>query len=416
MSKLFLKIRKHKVIAANFSFLSILELFRLALPFVSYPYLVRTLGSSLYGQVVFAQVVVSYFIIFVNYGFNISAVRDISINRSNIKLRSQILTSVLIIKACIFTISLVIMFSLIFLIPSFKEHRYLYIFSMGLCLYETVFPVWYFQGVEKMKYITLLTVLSRIIFTVLIFIFIKSTKDYHYVPLLNGIGAFSAGIISVYIVYKKEKNHFLIPSFSFFCGQIIKSFPFFLSRASTIFNTSIPKLIAGSFLGMEEVAIYDLAQKLIDLSKVPFALLNQAIYPNVAKNKNMKIVSESIKYSIIIGLAITLFLILFRTPIVLLLGGKELLMAGFIIIILSPTIVITALNFFLGNTGLVIFGYNKAFNLSVIYGTLLHVLLISILYFIGNIGLIELSILTVIVQLYIMCYRLYYCNLYQIFK
>ena len=117
---------------------------------------------------------------------------------------------------------------------------------------------------------------------------------------------------------------------------------------------------------MDEVAIYDLAQKLIDLSKVPFALLNQAIYPNVARNKNMKIVSESIKYSIIIGLAITLFLILFRTPIVLLLGGKELLMAGFIIIILSPTIVITALNFFLGNTGLVIFGYNKAFNLSVI--------------------------------------------------
>ena len=66
-----------KQLLANFSYLSIIEIIGLLLPLVSYPYLIRTVGANNYGIVVFAQAIVAYIIIIVNFGFNVSATRRV---------------------------------------------------------------------------------------------------------------------------------------------------------------------------------------------------------------------------------------------------------------------------------------------------------------------------------------------------
>ena len=90
------KLKHHKKIIENFSYLSALQIFSMITPLVTYPYLVKTLGEVIYGTVVFAQAVVTYFNILVIFGFNFTAAKGD--NRDNPKKLNEIITTVTIIK------------------------------------------------------------------------------------------------------------------------------------------------------------------------------------------------------------------------------------------------------------------------------------------------------------------------------
>ncbi len=85
--------------------------------------------------------------------------------------------------------------------PVFEDHYWLRTFL--LTFNELLLPIWFFQGIEKMKYITIVNLSARLLFVVTIFLFVYDREDYLIVPLLNGIGAMLAGCLSLYIVLKK---------------------------------------------------------------------------------------------------------------------------------------------------------------------------------------------------------------------
>ena len=78
-------IYRYKTLIENFGYLTLLQICNLLIPLVTYPYLINTLGKNLYGVIIYSQAIVSYLAIFVNWGFNISATKYISINREDSK-------------------------------------------------------------------------------------------------------------------------------------------------------------------------------------------------------------------------------------------------------------------------------------------------------------------------------------------
>ena len=70
------KIVQYKILIENFSSLTLFQLINLSIPLITYAYLIRVLGIEKYGLVVFAQAVVGYLLIFVQFGFNISAIKS----------------------------------------------------------------------------------------------------------------------------------------------------------------------------------------------------------------------------------------------------------------------------------------------------------------------------------------------------
>jgi len=157
-------INNNKKIIENFSYLSILQILNLALPLITYPYLIKVLGADLYGMIIYSQVIISYFSIIINYGFEASATKDISVNRRNKIKISNIVSSVLEIKLFLWLISFIILLILIYLLPSFSNNKILYLFTFTLTFNEFLFPVWYFQGMEKMKFITLINGSVKVLF------------------------------------------------------------------------------------------------------------------------------------------------------------------------------------------------------------------------------------------------------------
>jgi len=165
--KLIFQSAERKRLLSNFFSLSALQVVNSLLPLIVVPYLYTTLGANKFGLIVFAQVVVSYFGLFVNYGFNFSATKEISVHRDNKRKISEIYSSVTTIKF-VFTVSAFLAFLLmIFNIDRFSEDWKLYLFTFGSIIESILFPVWFFQGMERMKYITLLNITAKLIFTIL---------------------------------------------------------------------------------------------------------------------------------------------------------------------------------------------------------------------------------------------------------
>ena len=177
----------------NFVYLYLVRIANYILPLLTVPYLVRVLGPGKYGLLAFAQAFIQYFMILTDYGFSASATREISVNSSDPLKVSRIFSSVMAIKTFLMILSFSVLSLAILIFGKFRSNSLVYFYTFGIVLGDLLFPVWFFQGMEKMKYITLRNIVAKIIFTASIFIFIRKPSDYIYVPLINSLGFLITG-------------------------------------------------------------------------------------------------------------------------------------------------------------------------------------------------------------------------------
>lgn len=316
------KIKKNKVLLQNFSYLSLLQLFVVLMPLVTYPYLIKVLGLNLYGKVVYAQVIISYFSIFINFGFTNSATRDVSINRDNSNKLDEIVSSILIIKFILWLVSLGILILIIFLIPDLSTDKWFYVFSFGICFNELLFPQWFFQGIEKMKYITIINLIPRSFFLILTFVFINTKSDYIYVPLLNGIGSLIAGCTGLYVVFVNEKIKFRFQTAKTLVLYVKESAPLFFSVFVISIKDKFNVIFVGIFLGMNGVAIYDFGIKIMTVLIQPIEIISNTVYPKIAKEKNMDFMKKITKYTFVLLFFLVAFFEVFLSYIVDFVGSS----------------------------------------------------------------------------------------------
>ena len=106
--------KENRVIFKNFTYLSILQIARIVIPILIIPILIQKLGIDKYGIIIFAQALVFHFMMVINFGFELSATRKISISRNSYDNLSEIVSSVFIIKIALFLILTVIYSLMIF--------------------------------------------------------------------------------------------------------------------------------------------------------------------------------------------------------------------------------------------------------------------------------------------------------------
>ena len=394
----------------NFSALTFMQLLNYILPFITLPYLARVLTIEEYGVYIFSLSFIQYFIIIVNFGFDLSGTREISINRNNSKKLSEIFSSILIIKFILMLISLIILILLILFVPIIKEYWYVHLLMFLMVFGNMLLSIFIYQGLEKMKFITILNASIKIFFTLSIFIFVKDQNDLALVALLNSIGYIIVGIISLIIITSVINIKLKIPSKESIVSQLKNSAQFFWSRIAVSMYTTSNTFVIGLILGPVAAGFFGTADKLFRGVVSLYHPLNSVLYPYIAHSKNISLYKKLFKISTISNIFIVLLVFLFSDFIINLIFGEGygesavlLKMFMFAAIYMMPSIL-------MGYPLLGALGYTKEVNNSVIFASILHVLLL--IAFIPILSVKLVACLVIITELIVFIYRFYFVKKY----
>lgn len=329
MKRIFKIIESNKVLFKNFTSLSILQIANYIFPLITLPYLVRVLGPEKYGLVSFASAFAAYFTILTDYGFNLSATQEISINRNDTNRIAEIFSSVFTLKILFFCLSSLIFFVVIFLVPQFHEHLLLFFVSFFSVLGTALFPLWFYQGIEKMNYILVITVSVRVIITVLIFIFIQNENDYVKLATLNTTAQFVIGLFGLMIVLKKFQINYFIPKVALLKEQLKAGWNLFLSTVWINLYTTSNVFILGLFAPANVVGYFAAADKIRMAFQGILSPMSQSVFPyvnNLLNDSYERFISfnkKLFKIALTVGMIISIILFLFAVPLVNLVLGKD---------------------------------------------------------------------------------------------
>ena len=403
-------ISNNKGLVENFSYLTLFQLLNMVFPLFSYPYLIRVLGVSVYGKIIFAQAIIGYLVILVSFGFNISATKEISIYRDDKSKLSEIISSVLLLKFLLFCGALLVLLPILFFFKEASENKILFLLTLWMCVSEILSFNFYFQGIEKMKYISIISFIVKCVSLLLIFIFIHSESDYLFVPILNLFGTFLAGISSIYILFYLHKLRFYIPKVKSLKFYFNESVPIFLSNVSIQIYVSTNKVLIGLFLGMAEVSYYDIGEKILNILRIPQGILSQTVFPKVSRDKNIFFIKKIFNYSLILNGVLFLLLFVFSEKIILILGGTQMLPAKWVVRILGLTLPIVAISNIFGILVLIPFGFNKLFSKIIMFSGLIFIFQFLFLWLTNLISIYSLCLITVITELFVSFLMYYYCK------
>ena len=279
MFKLSSRIRINKSLFENFVSLSLLQLLSFALPLVTLPYLVQVLGVEKYGTMVFIQTLIFNINVFVTYGFDMTITDIISKNVSNKTYINSIFNSVISSKVLLLLAGWLVLIGYCFLFEKNTENYKLYHFMYLWVAGNAIFPQWFFQGIQKMKYITIVHLISKLTFTLLIFIFVKSDNDLALAILCFSVGSLLAGISSLAIAYTKFKVKFSLPTWYNIKFVIKDGFYIFFSQAMVTIYLSSNVFFLKLFYGDVSVGLYSIAYKIFDAIRMVTSPITQTTFP-----------------------------------------------------------------------------------------------------------------------------------------
>lgn len=197
-----MKLKKYYTLIENFISFSLFKVIDAIIPLIIIPYLIGVVGKENYGIYAFAYALVFYLLNIVQYGFSLSAVRLIALNRTDKEKINKIYSSVFTTQLYLAIIVLFILYSLILLITKFNVNKEVYYYFSLIIIGELLFPIWFFLGMEKMRFITVVNLVSKSSFAVLVFFLIKESSDYVYISLYQSIGFLISGLIAQIFIFR----------------------------------------------------------------------------------------------------------------------------------------------------------------------------------------------------------------------
>jgi PST family polysaccharide transporter len=401
------KINFNSPLLSNFFSLVILQGANYIFPLLTIPYLFRTLGVETFGLISFATAFAQYFIILTDFGFGIYGVQYVSANRENKKLRDVFFVNVVVAQLLLFVVGLLFLLAIIFTFDKFYEDKWVYLISFTTVFGTVLLPAWFFQGIEQMKYITQINIVTRTLAIIPIFFFVKSDADYLLVPFFYGLGSITSGAIALYVAKSrfKVKLNFVQVSISGIKECLKESSTFFVSRISVSLYTVSNSFVLGLVLGNVAVGYYAAAEKLYSAIQSVYSPLSGAMYPYMVKNRDLSMFKKILGVTILIN-CIGIPICIYNADFIMSLIYKDAVIESVKVFrILLVECLLSIPSILIGYPLLGAFGYASYANFTVIVSSIFHIIVLVILFLTNNITVITVATLVVVTQIIVLSLR-----------
>jgi PST family polysaccharide transporter len=272
---------RHRLVK-NTAALLVVQMSTYAAPLILVPYLSRVLSTEHYGLVAYATAFNWYFITLVEYGFNLTATRQISIHSDNPRKLSEIFSSVMAAKALLTVVGFFIMLGTVLATPKLRPDLDLYCISYLATLGDLLFPLWLFQGLQKMGNLLWRDLGARSAALILIFIFVRKDSDYLWAMGFQAGSTVLAGAVGLITVPFLTPVRFVPPSVREVLRALREGWPVFLSMAAMTLSTTTNTMIIGFRSGPTGVAFFSAASRLVVAARMLVAPVVTAIYPHIS--------------------------------------------------------------------------------------------------------------------------------------
>ncbi|MGE1061029.1 flippase [Megasphaera paucivorans] len=374
--------KKNRLMENIFSMLTLRGM-EYILAFILVPYLLRILGPTQYGAVVFMQGIVAYINIIIDYGFTLTAPK--AIVNSDKKSLGIVFSSYFWGKIFLWIgISLIICviytFSKLYFSVSWDINLFMALYCSVIG--NAIFPVWFFQGIQQMRYITFFNFVGRVLSMICIFLFVTGPADYVLAGLLQSIVPLLAGILSIMLICRNYPNLVVKPSIKNCVTVYREGWKIFVSMIAVNLYTTSNVVILGILTNNTVVGYYSGADKLINCVRRGIDAVNTAIYPYItqvlkkSRTQGMLFLKKQLYiYSICGGIVGIILTIGSRWIVIALLGEQyEASIRIFQIMAFVPCIV--AVSTIFGGETMLPLGMEKEYSFSLCLGALINTLLI----------------------------------------
>lgn len=363
---------RNQILLENFFYMSILQLFVIIAPLITYPYLNSRLGVELFGVILSAQMLVGYASVFIDFGSNKVAAKHVSINREDKKKLSEIVCSITYVRCILFLFVFILYVLIVIVIPKFREYWILFLLMYGLTLNDVLFPQYYFQGIERMKIITIIGTVTKFIFILFVFVAVRSAEDYLFVPILYTLGFAIGGIIAMYMIFKKDGLSFMKPS--------RKQMMYYIKDSSAVLATDLlctikdrfNYLLVGLYSTMSNVVIYDLCIKINGLISQPLVICGTVLFPRFSKNHSIKHIKYFMLFSFVITMIMVIVVNIFLPEISYFFLKEHVDLYPIRLFSIAP--VLLSISTILSSNVFVAWGYNKYVFYSIVVTTIAYIL------------------------------------------
>ncbi|HMG68530.1 MAG TPA: flippase [Chitinophagaceae bacterium] len=272
-----------KKLLSNFIALGIIQGANFVLPVLVMPFVIRRIGPDLFGVVSVAQVVMIFLSTVSDYGFNLTATRDIAFFREDKEKISRIFSNVLASKFMICGLTFLLLLLLIPVIPVLKNHYILYLLGFVYVIGQSALVGWFFQGMEKMQYITISTLIARLLFVALVFVFIRDKSDHIYFLFFLGVGNIMAGVFSIYLAFRIFKLKFYRPKWIDIKHELKEGWHITVSNLSINTYQYINIVVLRLFTNDLIVGYYSIAEKIFFAVRQVLGIFSQVVYPHICQ-------------------------------------------------------------------------------------------------------------------------------------
>lgn len=275
---------EYKKLASNFFSLLLVRGLQFLIPLMTFPYLVRVIGFEKFGLINFALALSVFFGAVVQYGFGITVTKNIARSRGDLREIAGIYSTALIAGLFLVFVCAILFASIVLFFERFDNDVLLYFLVFLFVMFQSLFPEWFFRGVESMQYIALLSLSSSSVFLVCVWVFVRQESDYFLVPLFNCICAGMVYFLSLFLIRFQFGLRFEWPGIERVKLLYCESGPAFVAQFAPNLYNNAAIFFLGLFGSAAVLGIYTAAAKLIDAVMSFGYILSGAFLPYLSRN------------------------------------------------------------------------------------------------------------------------------------
>lgn len=378
------QIVKTKSVKMNMIMNAILTMSSFIFPLITFPYVSRILLPVGTGKVSFATSVISYFAMFAQLGIPTYGVRACAKVRDDKEKLSRTVHEIMFINLFMCVISYIALFVSMQFVPRFRQDRLLLMVVSSTILLNSIGVEWLYKALEQYSYITVRSIVFKLIALVSMFLFIHDEKDY---VIYGGISIFAASASNVLNFINLRRYIFFRPMHGYEIKKHIKMVVvFFAMSVATTIYTHLDTVMLGFMKSDVETGYYSAAVKIKSILVGVVTAASGVLLPRVTyyiQNGNhedfIRIAKKTLNFVFVIGASFVVYFIIFAHEGIYFLSGSAYENSIIPMQVIMPTVILIGLTNVMGIQMMVPLGKEKLVLYSEIAGAVVNLIINAVL-------------------------------------